>query len=152
MQFEHGATLIPAINAGAWDQGIATRLVLFRDWIMKNSTVYDAHFDGLVNVNLDGDHASLSLSSSPRLKRKLDQTDFEVADSEDEDYGWEDDDELEMPSMPPQWQGSEDILLGQIEDDEVRTDETSEIQSLHPEGITTDLASDLAGDGGNNPS
>ncbi len=32
MQAERGATLIPAINAGVWEQGMSTRLVLFRDW------------------------------------------------------------------------------------------------------------------------
>lgn len=46
-------------------------------------------------------------------KRKLGNTDFEVPDSEDdEDYGWADEDEAFMPAPPPQWQGSEDILLG----------------------------------------
>lgn len=49
-----------------------------------------------------------------RHKRKLEQTDLEVPDSEDdEDYGWGDDDETGLPAPPPQWQGSEDILLGQ---------------------------------------
>lgn len=49
-----------------------------------------------------------------RQKRKREQTDFEVPDSEDdEDYGWADDDETALPAPPPQWQGSEDILLGQ---------------------------------------
>jgi len=33
MQAERGATLIPAINAGIWEQGISTRLVLFHDWV-----------------------------------------------------------------------------------------------------------------------
>lgn len=51
MQFEHGATLIPAINAGTWEQGIATRLVLFRDWIMENNTVHDVHFVGIQKLN-----------------------------------------------------------------------------------------------------
>lgn len=47
-------------------------------------------------------------------KRKLGQTGFEVPDSEDdEDYGWVDEDEAALPAPPPQWQGSEDILLGQ---------------------------------------
>jgi hypothetical protein len=27
-----GAVLVPAINITAWDQGLATRVVLFRDW------------------------------------------------------------------------------------------------------------------------
>ena len=50
----------------------------------------------------------------PLRKRKLGQTELEVPDSEDdEDYGWAEEDEAAMPAPPPQWQGSEDILLGQ---------------------------------------
>ena len=49
-----------------------------------------------------------------RVKRKLGHTDLEIPDSEDdEDYGWAEEDEASMPGPPPQWQGSEDILLGQ---------------------------------------
>lgn len=49
-----------------------------------------------------------------RHKRKLEHTALELPDSEDdEDYGWADDDEARLPAPPPQWQGSEDILLGQ---------------------------------------
>ncbi|KAI1482639.1 hypothetical protein F4774DRAFT_370354 [Daldinia eschscholtzii] len=173
MQFEQGATLIPAINTGTWEQGIATRLVLFRDWIMESDTVHDVRFagiqklngkttpgglsqvfafhvenDGLVGVGLDGNQASLPLSPTSRHKRKLGQTDFEVADSEGEDYGWEDDDELEMPRMPPQWQGSEDILLGQVEDDDGQTEDGSEHHTGHLEETTLRLDSDLSGDEG----
>lgn len=47
-------------------------------------------------------------------KRKLSHTGLEIPDSEDdEDYGWAEEDEASMPGPPPQWQGSEDILLGQ---------------------------------------
>ncbi|KAI0386058.1 P-loop containing nucleoside triphosphate hydrolase protein [Hypomontagnella monticulosa] len=177
MQFERGATLIPAINAGTWEQGIATRLVLFKDWAMESDTIRDVHFigiqklngktspgsisqvfafniqkDGLVSVDLAGDQASLPASPSPHLKRKLNQTDFEVADSEGEDYGWEDEDESEMPNMPPQWQGSEDILLGQAEDDEPQTDEESGHQSMHAEETMIQPSSDLAGDDGDGSS
>ncbi|KAM3085323.1 hypothetical protein ACMFMG_003747 [Clarireedia jacksonii] len=38
----------------------------------------------------------------------------EIPDSDaedDEDYGWAEEDEEDMPGMPPQWQGSEDILV-----------------------------------------
>ncbi|KAI2602825.1 P-loop containing nucleoside triphosphate hydrolase protein [Hypoxylon sp. NC1633] len=177
MQFEHGATLIPAINAGTWEQGIATRLVLFRDWIVKPDSEHDVHFVGIQKLNgkvapggigqvfafnvqavsqfsipsKHGHQSSLPLSPGSHLKRKLSQTDFEIADSEGEDYGWEDDDELEMPSMPPQWQGSEDILLGQAEDDEALV-EDPEDQPLHPEETTSDLSSDLAEDDGDGSS
>lgn len=57
---------------------------------------------------------SVEITSLPHHKRKLGQTDLEVPDSEDdEDYGWADEDEASMPAPPPQWQGSEDLLLGQ---------------------------------------
>jgi len=63
-------------------------------------------------------------------KRKLSATDLEVPDSEaedDEDYGWAEEDEEDIPPMPPQWQGSEDILVpppGELEgEDEEGIDE-----------------------------
>lgn len=78
-------------------------------------------------LSVDCDHArqSRTLTSTPAHKRKLRDTDFEIADSEDEDYGWDDDDDL--PPLPSQWQGSEDLLLtrkpgtddeGDVDDDE----------------------------------
>ncbi|KAI5921668.1 P-loop containing nucleoside triphosphate hydrolase protein [Camillea tinctor] len=156
MQVERGATLIPAINAGTWEQGIATRLVLFKDWMMKGDAIHDMHFvgiqktngksnpngigpvfafevdsAGLFGVELDKNQSSLSYRSPPRQKRKLGQTDFEIADSEEEDYGWEDTDE--MPNMPSQVQGSEDLLLGHADGDEYESDEDSERQVLDRE-------------------
>jgi hypothetical protein len=51
---------------------------------------------------------------APRPKRKLGQTDLEVPDSDDdEDYGWADEDEDALPPPPSQWQGSEDLILGE---------------------------------------
>lgn len=50
------------------------------------------------------------LSSTPAPKRKLADTNFEIADSDDEDYGWHDEEPL-LPPLPSQWKGSEDILL-----------------------------------------
>ncbi|OTA69532.1 P-loop containing nucleoside triphosphate hydrolase protein [Hypoxylon sp. EC38] len=51
MQLEHGATLIPSINASTWEQGISTRLFLFRDWIVENDRVHDARFVGIQKLN-----------------------------------------------------------------------------------------------------
>lgn len=72
-------------------------------------------------------------NESPSLilprKRKLSATDFEIPDSEgedDEDYGWAEEDEEDIPPMPPQWQGSEDILVpppGEVEGEEGIEDE-----------------------------
>lgn len=152
MQAERGATLVPAINATAWDQGITTRLVLFRDWLSRDGDATisahlagiqklngKAHLGGLghicafevqpggvVPVNHDASQHSVRLPRT-KQKRKLGETDLEIADSEDdEDYGWDDDDATEMPNMPPQWQGSEDLLLGQHDDDGNRLDEDEE--------------------------
>jgi hypothetical protein len=68
---------------------------------------------------------SASVIANPPRKRKR-ETD-EIRDSEDEDdlegsddedYGWAEDDEVELPEPPPQWQGSEDILVPAIEGEE----------------------------------
>lgn len=76
----------------------------------------------LSSVDLDTSHQpSFTLTAAPHLKRKFGDTDLTIANSEDEDYGWEDDDATQMPSMPPQWQGSEDILLGQDLEDELQS-------------------------------
>ncbi|KAJ4294841.1 hypothetical protein N0V88_005077 [Collariella sp. IMI 366227] len=135
MQAERGATLIPAINANVWEQGVSTRLVLFRDWLLQEGAdargphfvgiqkcngknmvavidhlcAFEIEEGGLVAVDFDDTQQPEKRISTPGAKRKLGDTGFEVADSEDEDYGWADDDEL--PPMPSQWQGSEDLLL-----------------------------------------
>ncbi|KAJ8127454.1 hypothetical protein O1611_g6182 [Lasiodiplodia mahajangana] len=152
MQIERSATLTPAIGASNWEQGIATRLVLFQDWtivgselrsvrlvgVQKNNNQvstdgiglvfpFEIYSGGLTGLNLETNQPTLALSTSLRSqKRKFDETDFEVADSEAEDYGWEDEDEAQMPNMPPQWQGSEDLLLNRVEDDDNVAAETSE--------------------------
>lgn len=51
------------------------------------------------------------MAYTPAQKRKLEETGFEVLDSEDE-YGWGEEDNSALPGQPPQWQGSEDIILG----------------------------------------
>jgi hypothetical protein len=51
MQAERGATLIPAINASSWEQGIATRLVLFRDWSLRNELILGVRFAGIQKLN-----------------------------------------------------------------------------------------------------
>lgn len=52
MQSEHGATLVPAINASVWDQGISTRLVMLRDWAWKDGKLISIFMAGL--QKLDG--------------------------------------------------------------------------------------------------
>ncbi|KAL2279514.1 hypothetical protein FJTKL_13390 [Diaporthe vaccinii] len=155
MQAERSATLIPAINASVWEQGIATRVALLRDWMWDDGHPYGARLAAVQKVNgktaadgldkvfafsidstglapaqFDG-HAASSTTTGP--KRKLGETGFEVADSEDEDYGWQEKDSSLLPGMPPQWQGSEDLILGQ-KHHETEGDshvEDSELEDVH---------------------
>jgi hypothetical protein len=72
---------------------------------------------GLEGVRLADADAILdeNILATPSRKRKAD----EIRDSEDEDdlegsdedYGWAEEDDGELPQPPPQWQGSEDILV-----------------------------------------
>ncbi|KAK2040342.1 P-loop containing nucleoside triphosphate hydrolase protein [Colletotrichum somersetense] len=142
MQLERSATLIPSINAGIWEQGMSTRVVLFRDWVwkdgrpstvsfagvqkldgktgpdmMQNAAAFRVEATGVVGVHYDTSQPSVLVSSNaPRAKRKLVETGLEVPDSEEEDddeeYGWAQEDDAALPGPPPQWQGSEDLLLG----------------------------------------
>jgi hypothetical protein len=89
---------------------------------------------GLVSGDCDNTQTSKALSSTPVPKRKLADTDFEIADSEDEDYGWQDEEPL-LPPMPSQWKGSEDVLLDPSHSDEENRheDEESVVESLTDE-------------------
>ena len=64
-------------------------------------------------LDCDNTQTSRALSSTPARKRKLADTSFdiEIADTDDEDYGYQDDEAPLLPPMPSQWKGSEDILL-----------------------------------------
>lgn len=133
MQTEGGATLIPAVNAGAWEEGITSRIVLYRDFVTQQGATVALHFasmekrngkavnnalvsdsatfdilpTGLVTANFDSRQAGVT---GP--KRKLHETDLDVADHEEEDYGWQDDRADDLPPLPSQWQGSEDLVVG----------------------------------------
>lgn len=69
---------------------------------------------GMRQVQYQADHPlDLVVGVAPQ-KRKRSEDGAEVPDSEDdEDYGWAEEDEADLPPPPPQWQGSEDIILGQ---------------------------------------
>jgi hypothetical protein len=59
MQAERGATLVPAINANVWDQGIPTRLVLYRDWVMHEGNPLSLHFAGIQKLDGKSDNAAI---------------------------------------------------------------------------------------------
>lgn len=83
----------------------------------------------MLDAKYDAASRSIPTSNTSQPKRKLGQADLEVADSDDEDYGWADEDEAYLPAPPPQWQGSEDILLGQgvgHSDEDIGVDEGGE--------------------------
>lgn len=136
LQAERGATLVPAINASVWEQGISTRLVLYRNLAFSDAKVqglrlvgvqklngkpseapvdticaFDIEESGLITVEYDFTEPVPNHLSTPSTKRKLSDTTLEIADSDDEDYGWQEEDDKAVPPPPSQWQGSEDILL-----------------------------------------
>lgn len=51
MQIERVAALTPAISASNWEQGIATRLVLFQDWTMVNLELRSVRLVGVQKSN-----------------------------------------------------------------------------------------------------
>lgn len=51
MHSERGATLTAAVNATVWEQGISTRLVLFRDWIWQGNRLASVFLAGLQKVD-----------------------------------------------------------------------------------------------------
>ena len=51
MQAEQGAHLVPSINASVWEQGISTRLVLFRDWMIEKGDAVSIHLAGVQKLN-----------------------------------------------------------------------------------------------------
>jgi hypothetical protein len=81
---------------------------------------------------------NVNILATPSRKRKAD----EIRDSEDEDdlegsdedYGWAEEDDGELPQPPPQWQGSEDILvLGAEERGEDEDDDDHELEGIDDE-------------------
>ncbi|KAJ4313883.1 hypothetical protein N0V84_009185 [Fusarium piperis] len=154
MHSERGATLTAAVNATVWEQGVSTRLVVFRDWVWQESKLASVFLAGLQKVDgkasqetvenvvafkveLHGvvqiPYEAIQSIELGRHKRKLGETELEVPDSEDdEDYGWADEDEAAMPAPPPQWQGSEDLILGQ--EVGLSEDENSDGDEEHGDG------------------
>ncbi|SPN98594.1 related to DNA repair protein rhp55 [Cephalotrichum gorgonifer] len=130
-----GAALAPAVNVTVWEQGIASRLVLFRDWVWKDGHAVDTRFVGVQRVSgrkvdgplmrvfafqvgktgllpVDYDIADRQSQVEDRsVKRKFGDVRREIPDSDDE-YGWDSEDEAHLPPEPPQWQGSEDLIVG----------------------------------------
>lgn len=69
MHSERGATLIPAVNATVWDQGVSSRLVLFRDWIWQGNKPVSVFLAGL--QKLDGKATDEAVESIVAFKVEL---------------------------------------------------------------------------------
>ncbi|CAK7262809.1 hypothetical protein SEPCBS57363_000233 [Sporothrix epigloea] len=154
VQTERGAALAPALNGVAWDRSIATRLVLFRDWAWKDNRPIGGRFVGVQKLNGHDSESGMDsmvafdvtetgvceehyMAVPPRTsasiyKRKLIDTELDGRADDDNDYGWDNDDDDDLPSMPPQWQGSEDILLGQRRYDEEEEEEEEDVVEVPP--------------------
>ena len=52
MQSEHGASLVPAVTATVWEQGISTRIALFRNWSWDERKPHSVFLAGV--QKLDG--------------------------------------------------------------------------------------------------
>lgn len=61
MQTERGATISPAISASCWEQGIATRLVLFQDWAAVDSELRNVRIIGVQKSNDQGSPNGIGL-------------------------------------------------------------------------------------------
>lgn len=51
MQAERGATLTPAVNANVWEQGVATRVAFYRDWVWSNGCTLGARLATVQKVD-----------------------------------------------------------------------------------------------------
>ncbi|CAI4214829.1 unnamed protein product [Parascedosporium putredinis] len=156
-----GAALMPSISAGVWEQGLTTRIALFRDWMWKDGIPIDTRFVGIQRLagkaipgsgiqkvaafrvesfglaEVEFDEAEQQReqlragNGRSQTKRKLGVTRQEVPDS-DEEYGWDSDDNAHLPPEPPQWQGSEDLIIGtqrSLDGEETEGDGDAELET-----------------------
>ena len=54
IKYETRAVLHPAISGAAWDSGIGTRLVLFRDWLFRGAEMPSSHGEYVPGVRFAG--------------------------------------------------------------------------------------------------
>jgi hypothetical protein len=117
-----------------------------------------------VNAHHDASRQPVVVAvGTPARKRKLGHTDLdEIPDSDgaDEDFGWGEDDDDALPALPPQWQGSEDLIIGtqrdsdgseheQEEDDDDGGDDDDGSSSDDDDGSSSDDGDDDNGNGNN---
>lgn len=105
----------------------------------------------MVTVEYDFSEPLPNHLSTPSTKRKLGDTSLEIADSDDEDYGWQEEDNEAVPPPPSQWQGSEDILLvpepeSEQEDEEQEEEEEEGYHEAEDAGDDADDAFNTTAD------
>lgn len=152
MHSEQGATLVAAVNATVWEQGISIRLVLFRDWVRLGAVLRSVFLAGL--QKLDGKatgeavddvcafdveptsgvatvaaayhgagwRAATGPADLVRRKRKLGQTELEVPDSDDDEDYGWADEDEAALPAPPPQWQGSEDLLG---DQVGRSDDSS---------------------------
>lgn len=59
MHSERGAMLVAAVNATVWEQGVSTRLVLFRDWVWQGIKLIGVFLAGLQKVDAQLTHEAV---------------------------------------------------------------------------------------------
>ena len=85
---------------------------------------------GLLPIEYDSTEGSPTARSA---KRKLGDAGLEIPDSDD-DYGWDPDDEAHLPPEPPQWQGSEDLIVGTQRSDAESVSDGKDVDEGEAEG------------------
>ena len=88
-----------------------------------------------------------------RVKRKVGDAGLEIADSDDE-YGWDPEDEENLPPEPSQWQGSEDLIVGTQRSDDESEDADEGVEEgvgeggVDKEGVDEEGVEEGGGEGG----
>lgn len=66
IQSESGATLVAAVNATVWEQGVSTRIALFKDWVWQKNKPSSVFLAGL--QKLDGKAAQQAVEHVSAFK------------------------------------------------------------------------------------
>ncbi|KFY15518.1 hypothetical protein V492_01941, partial [Pseudogymnoascus sp. VKM F-4246] len=130
----HGpAALVPAIGGAAWEGGVAGRVVLWREWggryvrvVRRGGRGIEGVIGGFVVTKNGVEHAPVVESEREMnggRKRKAEEILEGGVRLGDDDYGWDEGDEVGMPMLGPQTQGSEDVLVVPEEDTETEEEE-----------------------------
>ncbi|OBT94908.2 hypothetical protein VE01_07483 [Pseudogymnoascus verrucosus] len=128
----HGpAALVPAIGGAAWEGGVGGRVVLWREGggrfvrvVRRGGRGVEGRVGGFV-VTANGIEDAPIMEGDRELvsgrKRKAEEILEGGVRLGDDDYGWDEGDEVGMPLLGPQTQGSEDVLV--VPEEETETEE-----------------------------